>query len=309
MKTLLVALPGNEEMCRRLVAPMRAERADAVFHRFPDGETYVRFESDVRGATVWLVCTLDRPDPKFIPLMIAAETARDLGAGRVGLIAPYLAYMRQDARFRPGEAVSSAYFARVLSCVVDALVTVDPHLHRRSSLAEIYSIPTAVVHASRTVAAWLRDNVDRPVIVGPDAESEQWVADVAAQAGAPHIVLAKVRRGDRDVQVSVPDVAMWTGYTPVLVDDIVSTARTMIETVGHLRAAQMTPPVCIAVHAIFADDAYTSLLKAGASRVVTTDTITHKSNAINLTTQVAAAAASLSWPGRSCCADSLDGDG
>ncbi len=301
MRTLLIALPDNNEACDRLSQHLGAERADATFHRFPDGETYVRITSDVHGATVWLVCTLDRPDPKVVPLVIAAETARDLGAARVGLIAPYLAYMRQDTRFRPGEAVSSAYFAKVLSCVVDALVTVDPHLHRWSSLSEIYRIPTAVVHAAPTVASWIREHVQTPVLIGPDAESEQWVADVAAQAGAPHIVLTKVRRGDRDVEVSVPEVARWEGRTPVLVDDIVSTARTMIETIGHLRRAGMTPPVCVAVHAIFADDALRGLVHAGAGRVVSCDTVPHETNAIEVTTAVASAARTIQWNASPCC--------
>lgn len=303
MKTLLLALPGNEPMARRLAGELGAGLIEAQFHRFPDGESYVRFTTAVTDATVWLVCTLDRPDPKFIPLMIAAETARDLGAARVGLIAPYLAYMRQDTRFRPGEAVSSAYFAKVLSCVVDALVTVDPHLHRRSALSEIYAVPSAIVHAAPVIAEWIRDNVQRPVLIGPDSESEQWVADVAARAGAPYIVLAKTRRGDRDVEVTVPDIEQVKSRTPVLVDDIVSTARTMCETLGHLRKQGLAGAVCIGVHAVFADDAYASLLAAGASRVATADTIPHKSNAIHLTKQIAAAAAALNWLGRSCCDD------
>jgi ribose-phosphate pyrophosphokinase len=280
---------------------MEAEVASVAFHQFPDGETYVRFESDVAGSTVWLVCTLDRPDPKFVPLMITAETAKDLGASRVGLMSPYLAYMRQDTRFRAGEAVSSAYFASVLSCIVDALVTVDPHLHRRSSLSEIYSIPTAVVHAASTVAEWIRREITMPILVGPDSESEQWVAEVARLAGAPHIVLEKIRRGDRDVEVSVPDVARWSMHTPVLVDDIVSTAHTMIETVDHLQRAGMPPPVCVAVHAIFAGNAHQDLVSAGVSQVVSCNTIGHETNALDVSEELARAAASLKWSASSCC--------
>lgn len=301
MSTILVPLPGNEPLAAALAGHLRAEVAHVRFHHFPDGETYVRFETDVTGKTVWLVCTLDRPDPKFVPLMITSETAKDLGASRVGLIAPYLAYMRQDVRFRPGEAVSSAYFARVLSCVVDALVTVDPHLHRRSSLAEIYTIPTATVHAASRVANWIRREVERPLLIGPDAESEQWVAEVGKLAGAPHIVLNKIRRGDRDVEVSVPDVARWAAHTPVLVDDIVSTANTMIETVGHLQRAGMTAPVCVAVHAIFAADAHQRLVDAGAHQIVSCNTIPHPSNAMDLTDSIAKEALALQWSASRCC--------
>src|SRR5208282_2354296 len=129
------------------------------------------------------------------------------------------------------------------------MITIDPHLHRRSSLAEIYSIPTKVAHAANHISAWIKSNIDKPVLIGPDAESEQWVADVANKAGAHFTVLKKIRHGDNDVEVSVPQVDEYKTYTPVLVDDIISTGRTMIETINHLKKAGMKAPVCIGVHA------------------------------------------------------------
>ncbi len=197
--------------------------------------------------------------------------------------------MRQDRRFREGESVTSTHFARLVSNWFDGLVTVDPHLHRHHSLEEIYSVPCKVVHAAPNVAAWLQEHVHRPLLVGPDSESWQWVADVARDAGAPYIVLEKERLGDREVRVTVPDVQRWNDHTPVLVDDIISTARTMIETVGHLRRCGMTSPLCIGVHGIFAGTAYEDLLVAGASEIATCNAIQHHSNRIDLTSLVAQA--------------------
>ena len=288
---LLLPLPGNERFAAALAPLLRAEVGVLTVRRFPDGESYVRLETPVAGRDVVLVCTLDRPDDKVLPLAFVSAAAAELGARRRGLVAPYLAYMRQDRRFREGEGVTSAYFARMLSSEVDWLVTVDPHLHRRSTLGEIYSIPNRVVHAAPLVSAWIRTHVDRPLLVGPDAESEQWVSAVAEGASAPHVVLEKVRRGDRDVEVSVPDVERWRDHTPVLVDDIISTARTMIETVGHLRRAGMAPPVCVGVHGVFAEGAEAALRDAGAARVITSDTIPHPTNAIDVAPLVAEACA------------------
>ncbi|MDZ4142706.1 MAG: ribose-phosphate pyrophosphokinase [Sideroxydans sp.] len=282
MKPVLLPLPGNEAQAQALAQRLDAVIGQFMVRRFPDGETYLRIETELAGRTVIVVATLDRPDDKLLPLLFTAATAKELGAACVGLVTPYLAYMRQDQRFLSGEAVTSVYFAQLLSASVDWLVTVDPHLHRRDSLDEIYSIPSYVVHAAELVSTWIRQHVDSPVIVGPDSESEQWVAAVASASGAPYVVLRKIRRSDHEVEVSVPDVERWRAHTPVLVDDIISTARTMIETVGHLRRAGLPPPICIGVHAIFAGDAYESLLSAGATRVVTCNTIVHVSNAIDL---------------------------
>ncbi|MFZ5932450.1 MAG: hypothetical protein ACOY15_14725 [Pseudomonadota bacterium] len=77
---------------------------------------------------------------------------RSWGARSVGLICPYLAYMRQDTRFKPGEGITSTYFANALGRHFDWLVTVDPHLHRHKSLPEIYTMPAAAAHAGPTIS-------------------------------------------------------------------------------------------------------------------------------------------------------------
>jgi ribose-phosphate pyrophosphokinase len=293
MPLLLLPFPGSETVATGLAAELDAEVGALTIRRFPDGESYVRIDTPVVGRSVVLVCTLRDPDQLTIPLLFAAATARELGAARIGLVAPYLAYMRQDARFRAGEAIASREFGRLLSGGVDWLATVDPHLHRHHDLSEVYQVPTAAVRAAPAVAAWIAREVTSPLLIGPDGESAQWVDDVATRIGAPHVVLAKVRHGDRDVQVSPPEIARWREHTPVLLDDIISTARTMIATVGHLRAAGLPPPVCVGVHAVFADDAHAALLAAGAARVITSDTIPHATNAIGTASLLAPAVRTL----------------
>lgn len=290
---VVFAVPGCEVASERLRARLPSEAGQTVVRTFPDGEVYVRIDSPVAGRDVVLVGSLDRPGDKLLPLLLLAATAKDLGARRVGLVAPYLSFMRQDSRFNPGEGVTSAYFARLLSDAVDWLVTVDPHLHRWQSLDAIYRIPTGVAHAAPAIAAWVSREVARPLLVGPDAESEQWVAAVAVECAAPYVILEKIRRGDRDVSVSAPDVSAHGGRTPVLVDDIISTARTMIETVLQLARAGMAAPICVGVHGLFAAGAFEDLRAAGAARIVTCNTITHESNAICVFDAVAAATRQL----------------
>jgi ribose-phosphate pyrophosphokinase len=282
MRPLIFSLPGNETLAASLARGLDAEPGAVEIRRFPDGESYVRILSQVSGRECLLVVTLDRPDEKVLPLLFLASTARELGAVRLTLIAPYLAYMRQDRRFQPGESVTSACFSRFLSGWIDRLVTVDPHLHRRSSLEEIYTVPCTTLHAAPLISRWIREEVEAPLIVGPDVESEQWVSEVASEAGSPWVVLKKERLGDRDVRISVPDLDRWLDRTPVLVDDIISTARTMIETVGHLVRAGLKAPVCVGVHAILAGSAYADLRAAGAGRIVTCNTIPHESNGIDV---------------------------
>lgn len=281
MKKILFVMPGQEALGASLIEAGALTQGDLELRRFPDGESYVRVCSDVQGAQVAILCQLHHPDEKFLPLLLLNSTLRDLGAHSVGLIAPYLAYMRQDKRFKEGEGISARYFARLVSQQFDWLLTVDPHLHRIHALSEVYSLPAIALTAVQPIAQWLLNNITDPIVIGPDGESEQWAAQVAKAANCPFEVLSKQRFGDRDVRVSVPHVDTYIHHTPVLVDDIISTGRTMQQAAAHLTAAGMCAPVCIGVHGIFAAGALEEMRAAGL-RVVTSNSIAHASNEIDL---------------------------
>ena len=289
MKAVLFNISAADSLAEGLWAAAGEERGVLSQRQFPDGESYVRLLSDVKARDVGMLCTLDRPDTKALALLYAASAARDGGARSIGLVAPYLAYMRQDKAFHPGEAVTSRTFANLLSEAFDWIVTVDPHLHRFRTLDEIYTVPSFTVPAAGPVGEWIRANVEQPVIIGPDEESGQWVEQIARVAGAPATVLRKTRRGDYDVSIAADGIDLPKGATPVIVDDIASSARTMIEAVGIVRSAGAPAPVCVAVHAIFAGNSCAELQAAGAARIVSTNAVKHASNEIDLTPVLAPA--------------------
>ena len=280
----LIAVPGCEDHAHRLGTRLGREVIVPELRQFPDGELYVRMPRAKLEGTVAIVGNLSHDN--FLRVAFLAGTARDLGAQHVGLVAPYLAYMRQDSVFNPGEGITQRYFAKLVSASVDWLVTVDPHLHRVHTLEGIYSIPTTIARAAPAIARWIIGEVQKPVLVGPDAESKQWVSAVADSCGAPYVILEKTRRGDRDVSVSAPDY-QFNGHTPVVIDDIVSTGRTMVEATKMLRAAGAAAPMCVAIHAVFADAVGEALVAAGAKGIVTCDTIPPASNRICVTDSLA----------------------
>ncbi len=289
MAPLIFALPGNEKLAQSFSEATGAKIGNWNHRRFPDGEFYLRIESPVQGKTIVIVSSLKDPDEKITPLIFLSSTLRDLGAEKIILLAPYLAYLRQDIRFQEGEGITSRYFAKLHSEWFDGIVTVDPHLHRYTSLNEIYSIPTKVVPAAPEISEWIRMNISRPLVIGPDQESGQWVSQVATGTGTPSLILEKTRKGDREVEIHFPKLDSWKGHTPVIVDDIISSAKTMITTVSHLKKLGFPSVVCIGVHPIFAGNSYEELLAAGAEKVVTCNTISHSSNQIDLSRILAAA--------------------
>jgi ribose-phosphate pyrophosphokinase len=281
MMPILFAFPGTGQLAEHLRARLVADEGVLQWRHFPDNESLLALDGDCKGRDVVFVCTLRDPDGFALPLLFAARTARELGAHSVGLVAPYLAYMRQDARFDPGEAIASLHFASFLSWTFDWLVTVDPHLHRHRELSALFRIPAADATAMPAISEWIRSNVKDPILIGPDEESAQWVRRLGVVLHAPVLVLSKQRRGDRDVEVSAPPRDVLEGRTPVIVDDIISSGRTLVEVIARLRASGSTSVVCIAVHAVFGMDANQHLVDAGAGTIITTNTIPHPTNAID----------------------------
>ena len=281
MTTRLFIMPEQEALAESLLQKTGWQRGNMVLRQFPDGETYIRVLDDVHDQDVAILCQLHHPDTRVLPLLLMADTLHDLGARKVGLIAPYLAYMRQDKRFNEGEGVSSHYFARLISQHLDWLLTVDPHLHRIHDLGEVYRIPATALTAVQPIAEWIMQNIKAPLVIGPDGESEQWAARVAQAAGCPWEVLQKQRFGDRDIQISLPHVEQHLQRTPVLVDDIISTGKTMMLAARHLQDAGMAAPVCVAVHGIFAPGALEEMQAQGLT-VITSNSIPNNSSQIDL---------------------------
>ena len=288
MTTRLFIMPEQETLAESLLQKTGWQRGNMVLRQFPDGETYIRVFDDVQDQDVAILCQLHHPDMRVLPLLLLADTLHDLGANKVGLIAPYLAYMRQDKRFNEGEGVSSHYFAQLISQHVDWLLTVDPHLHRIHDLAEVYQIPATALTAVQPMAEWIMHNVKDPLVIGPDSESEQWAARVAQAAGCPWEVLEKQRFGDRDVQISLPHVQQHLHRTPVLVDDMISTGKTMMLAARHLQEAGMAAPVCVAVHGIFAPGALEEMQAQGLT-VITSNSIPNNNSQIDLATLLSSA--------------------
>jgi len=253
-----------------------------TIRNFPDGESYIRVEESVKGREVIIVCSLNNPNKKTLELILLCKTLRENGASRVGLIAPYLPYMRQDKQFHPGEGITAEYYASILSDNFNWLITADPHLHRIPKLNNIFTITTRTIHAAPFIADWILKNIKNPVIIGPDHESKQWVKKVANNAHAPYIVLNKLRPGDTEVKETIPDMRKYEGYTPVILDDIISTGKTMINAIKNLVKMRVEPPICIGVHAVFAAGAYEEMMAEGAKEIITCNTIKHSTNKIDI---------------------------
>jgi ribose-phosphate pyrophosphokinase len=290
--SLLLAFDDEAALAQRLAAALGWPLAWVERHRFPDGETRLRLPAQL-PARVALLRGLQDPNAKLTELLLAAAGARDLGAAQLLLVSPYLAYMRQDMAFNPGEVVSQRHLGRLLAASFDAVVTVDPHLHRVATMDEVVPGRRGLALTAATLlGAHAAQQVPRALLLAPDEEAGQWVRQAALAHGLDHAVCRKLRHGDRDVEVALPDVDV-SGRAVVLLDDVASTGRTLAAAArGALAHGAATVDVAV-THGLFIGDALAQVRAAGVRHVWSSDCVPHASNAVTVVPLLAAALRSL----------------
>jgi ribose-phosphate pyrophosphokinase len=282
----LYAFADSSVLARRLARRLAVPTRVVGTHHFPDGETLVRVPPQAARRSV-LVRTLHQPNAKLVETLLAADALRRAGAEELTLVAPYLPYMRQDAVFRAGESLSQRVVGKLLGDAFDRVLTVEAHLHRVSSLAEVVPGAAVSLSAATLIAAWVRRRGPGCMVAGPDSESRPWVEAIAAAAGAPSLVGRKRRLGDRRVRVEFD--AQPPARRAILVDDVVSSGRTLASAARALRRGGISAVEAVVVHAIFAPGALAELRRAGVERVVSCNSVPHASNRIDLSPLLAAA--------------------
>jgi ribose-phosphate pyrophosphokinase len=271
------ARADSARFARRLARHLGAPFSSVRSHPFPDGETLVRVTHRA-GADAVVVQSFDDPDRKLMPALLTADALRRAGARRVTLVAPYLAYMRQDRVFRPGEPISQRVLGQCLGRAFDRVLTVQAHLHRIRRLGEVTAGRGRSLSAAPAIARWLERRGGDPIAVGPDEESEPWIRAVARAAGVRWVVGVKRRMGDRCVRVRFGEIPR--GTCAVVIDDVASSGATIAAAVHALRGRGLRTVDAAVVHAIFAPGAIALIRRAGARTVVSCDTIEHPTNAI-----------------------------
>ena len=283
---LVIGFPDYAIQAQQFAAAAELPYSVIKLHHFPDAESKLQLPENL-PAQVIFYCSLDRPNDKLIELILAAAGARDLGAQRISLIAPYLCYMRQDKAFLAGEVISQKVIGKLLADYFDTILTVDAHLHRIHKLSDAIPARHAVnIAATHPMAHFIQQHIDNPYLMGPDGESQQWVAAIATQYQMEYAVASKERYGDREVIVTIPQ-GDYQGRNIVLLDDIASTGKTLIAAAEALQKYHPASLSVLVSHALFADNAVNELKQAGINNIWSCDSIVHSTNAVQLAPMLA----------------------
>ena len=284
MQTIIVGGSNSIELAKKIAKHLKTEYSGLFAEHFPDGETHLQFKTNVQNKKIIFVQTMHpKPNDAFVEAIFAVSTAKKLGAKEIVLVAPYLAYLRQDKMFHKGECVSNKILANLLS-VFDRIITIDPHLHRINKLSEIFTTKTTTLSAIHSVSEYIIQNKINAILIGPDIESSQWASKAAQETGLPFIILHKKRYNATTIKTKVD--ANVSGKNVIIVDDIISTGHTMLEPRKQLIKLGAKKIVCIAVHGLFTNNALELLKKTGAE-VLSTNTIPTKASKIDISETIA----------------------
>jgi ribose-phosphate pyrophosphokinase len=278
---MLLAFDDEAALAHELAAALGVPLAIIQTHSFPDGETRLRLPPVLPARTV-VLRGLQQPNSRLAPLLLAAAGARELGAVHLTLVAPYLAYMRQDMAFTPGEVVSQRHLGSLLAQAFDVVVTIDPHLHRITTLDEVLPGKRGVaLSAAPLLGAAVAQALPHALLLAPDEEAGQWVRAAALPHGLDHAVCHKVRSGDFDVAVALPNLPV-VGRAVVLLDDVASTGNTLAAAARGALAQGAASVDVVVTHALFVGDALARVHAAGVRHVWSSNCVPHASNVVSV---------------------------
>jgi ribose-phosphate pyrophosphokinase len=162
------------------------------------------------------------------------------------------------------------------------VITVDPHLHRISLLNQAIPIRNAVsLSAAGEIGEFLRRQLPNALLLGPDSESEQWVASIAKKTKGDYLIASKQRFGDKQVEITLPE-GDYRNKPVVIIDDMASTGRTLAKAARLVQAAGCREIYAVVTHALFCEDAEAQVRSAGVQALWSTDSISHPLACIHL---------------------------
>ncbi|MDP3765889.1 MAG: ribose-phosphate diphosphokinase [Nanoarchaeota archaeon] len=284
---LIVSCSHGKHLGYLIARKLKKKHSTLIVDKFPDDELKVRFDSSLKNKIVVLIQSFYRNvSDCIVEVTLAAQTAKELQAKKIILVAPYFPYLRQDKRFHKGEAVSQSIITGLIDKYFDAAYIMDPHLHRKSKLDDLFRIKTKKLTANPLIANYTKKHIKNPVVIGPDEESYKWARNVAEMLNVESRILKKKRYSAYHVEVKLNKKTDLKNKNAVIVDDIVSTGHTILETAKILKKSGVKKIYCICVHGIFANNALNKLKRARIN-VISTNTIPNKAAKIDVSGVIA----------------------
>ncbi|MEM4591264.1 MAG: ribose-phosphate diphosphokinase [Nitrososphaerota archaeon] len=283
----IVAGPASSELGDKLASALSLTPLKSQHKIFPDGESYFRFLERPKPTVILVQGTHPPQDKHLNQLLLMAAGLKDLGASRILAVVPYLAYARQDKAFLEGEVVSLKVILRLIrSAGVDELLTVNPHAPwaLKESQLRTHSLSVARALASNLKMRGWRVSY----VVSPGKKGMELATEVSRELDAEPLRAESWRDPDTgQVRVTIEDGGRFQGEDVLVIDDVVSSGGTMSGLVRKLKLAGAATVYASCIHGLFMGDSDRRILDAGATVIISTNTVPCKYADVDVSSEIA----------------------
>ncbi|XRO74860.1 ribose-phosphate diphosphokinase [Methanocaldococcus sp. 28A] len=265
---IIVSGSQSQNLAFKVAKHLDSKLTRVEYKRFPDNEIYVRVVDEINDDEAVIINTQKNQNDAIVETILLCDALRDEGVKKITLVAPYLAYARQDKKFNPGEAISIRALAKIYSNIVDKLITINPH---ETHIKDFFTIPFVYGDAVPKLAEYVKNKLENPIVLAPDKGALEFAKTASEILNAEYDYLEKTRLSPTEIQIA-PKTLDANGRDVLIVDDIISTGGTMATAVKLLKEQGAKKIIAACVHPVLIGDALNKLYSAGVEEVVGTDT-------------------------------------
>ena len=287
----MIVLPGpaSPRLASHVAAELEAKLIPVFFKKFPDGESYLRIEGNVKDEDAAIVQTTSPPqDERIMQLFLLASAARSNGARSITAVVPYFAYSRQDKIFLPGEAFSAQTVVKLLStCGVTRIITMNAH---NPTVFKHFEVPVKDLSAISTLAQHFKNKGYAGAVSLSMGKKGLATAQEAANVLEGPADYIPTQRDRHTGKVTIEEKPLEVnGKVAIIFDDIISSGGTMIKAVAHTKKQGATKVYAACVHPLLMADAREKIAQSGADGIVGTDSVPSPVSVVSVAPLVAKA--------------------
>ncbi len=274
---MIIGGSASQKLAAKVAWNLEENLSPIETRKFPDGERYIRINGEVPKEVVVIQSTGYPQDENLMELFLLLKNLKSLGVERTRVVIPYFGYGRQERRFKSGEAVSAVIVAELLEAA-GASEIYSINLHEKN-IKEFFNIPVHEISAMPLIASYISQQMDDPMIIGPDKGALGFATDVSRILKCECDYLEKIRISPEKVETKPKNLDV-AGRDVVIIDDIISTGGTIVSASKILRDLGANKVVVGCVHPVLVEDALLKIFAAGVDDVFATDTL--KSDVSNI---------------------------
>jgi ribose-phosphate pyrophosphokinase len=269
---------AHRELAQRICDFVGVPLGDATVSSFPDGETYVKFNENIRGRDIFIVQPTCPPtNQNLMELLIMVDAARRASAARITAVIPFFGYARQDRKDQPRVPITAKLIANLLTAAgVNRVLCMDLHAQQ---VAGFFDIPVDHLYAAPVLLRYLKQKkLDSPVVVAPDVGGVKMAQAYAQALGASLAIVVKRRKSPTEIE-ALNIIGEVEGKQVILVDDLTETAGTLSSASQILKERGAKEIIVGVSHAVLSDLGVERLRKSPIQELITTNSVPMRADA------------------------------